>query len=107
MLERIKALCKHSRITITELERKAGLGRSTIRFWDDHPPAVDKVAKVARYFDVSVDYLIGNTDNPQSHKNVGDAMYDFIRSLELLSRATSEVQEHLEPLLNYSIEEKD
>ena len=107
MLERIKALCKHSCITITELEHKAGLGRSTIRFWDNHPPAVDKVAKVARYFDVSVDYLIGNTDNPQSHKNAGDAMYDFIRSLELLSRATSEVQEHLDHLLNYSIDEKD
>ena len=75
--------------------------------WDNHPPAVDKVAKVARYFDVSVDYLIGNTDNPQSHKNAGDAMYDFIRSLELLSRATSEVQEHLDHLLNYSIDEKD
>lgn len=107
MLERIKALCKHSCITITELERKAGLGRSTIRFWDDHPPAVDKVAKVARYFDVSVDYLIGNTDNPQSHKNAGDAMYDFIRSLELLSRATTEVQGHLDHLLNYTIGEKD
>ena len=107
MLERIKALCKHSCITITELERKAGLGRSTIRFWDNHPPAVDKVAKVARYFDVSVDYLIGNTDNPQSHKNAGGAMYDFIRSLELLSRATTEVQGHLDHLLNYTIGEKD
>lgn len=34
-------------------------------------------------------------------------MYDFIRSLELLSRATTEVQGHLDHLLNYTIGEKD
>lgn len=107
MLERIKALCKHAHITITELERNAGLGRSTIRFWDDHPPAVDKVAKVARYFDVSVDYLIGNTNNPLSHKSAGEALYDFVWSLELLSRATHEVQENLDQLLKWSAEGKD
>ena len=70
-------------------------------------PSIDILLKLSKLYSVSVDYLIGNTDNPQSHKNAGDAMYDFIRSLELLSRATSEVQEHLDHLLNYSIDEKD
>ena len=82
MLERIKALCKHSCITITELERKAGLGRSTIRFWDNHPPAVDKVAKVARYFGVSVDYLIGNTDDPYSHQSERSKIAEALKEVQ-------------------------
>ena len=82
MLERIKALCKHSCITITELERKAGLGRSTIRFWDNHPPAVDKVAKVARFCGVSVDYLIGNTDDPYSHQSERSKIAEALKEVQ-------------------------
>ena len=29
---------------------------------------IDRTAALADYFDVSVDYLIGRTDNPHSHK---------------------------------------
>ncbi len=31
-------------------------------------PSVDKIHKIADYLDCSVDYLLGRTDNPDSHK---------------------------------------
>ena len=31
-------------------------------------PSVDVVSKIANSFDVSADYLLGRTDNPNSHK---------------------------------------
>ena len=31
-------------------------------------PSVDKIHKIADYLDCSVDYLLGRTDNPNSHK---------------------------------------
>lgn len=31
-------------------------------------PSLKMVVAIAEYFDVSVDYLIGRTDNPNSHK---------------------------------------
>ena len=32
-------------------------------------PKADNLAKIADYLDFSVDYLLGRTDNPQSHKS--------------------------------------
>lgn len=32
-------------------------------------PSIDKIHKIADYLDCSVDYLLGRTDNPDSHKN--------------------------------------
>ena len=32
-------------------------------------PKADNLAKIAHYLDCSVDYLLGRTDNPQSHKS--------------------------------------
>ncbi len=32
-------------------------------------PKADNLAKIADYLDCSVDYLLGRTDNPQSHKS--------------------------------------
>lgn len=33
-------------------------------------PSVDKIHKIADYLDCSVDYLLGRTDNPNSHKQI-------------------------------------
>lgn len=65
MLERIKQLCENHNLTIAALERKANVGRGSIGRWDTNAPSIDKVQKVASYFNVSLDYLFGNTDNPQ------------------------------------------
>lgn len=31
-------------------------------------PRIETIVKIADYLDVSVDYLLGRTDNPDSHK---------------------------------------
>ncbi len=32
-------------------------------------PTISNFEKIANYFDVSTDYLLGRTDNPNSHKS--------------------------------------
>lgn len=63
VVNKIKALCEEKQITITELERLVGIGRSTIRNWNKSYPTSDKLQKVADYFHVSVDYLLGREEN--------------------------------------------
>lgn len=61
-LERIQELCKIKGINPTKLENELGLGKGTLYKWDKSFPNTDKISKVADYFDVSVDYLLGRED---------------------------------------------
>lgn len=60
--ELIKQLATERKITIAELERKLGIANGTIGKWDKQNPSIEPLKKLADYFDVSVDYLLGVTD---------------------------------------------
>ena len=62
LYQRIVELCTERGITINKLENDLGMGNSVIRKWQQSTPSADKIAKVATYFNVSVDYLLGRTD---------------------------------------------
>lgn len=62
LVERIKNLCNEKKITFAEVERKVGISNGQIRRWDSSSPKIENVEKVANYFDVSTDYLLGRTD---------------------------------------------
>lgn len=57
--ERIKYLCDRRGISVKELGITLGLGENAIYQWKRRTPGIDKIEKVADYFNVSVDYLIG------------------------------------------------
>lgn len=61
---------KEGTVSLNRLEKELGLGKSTISSWAKKSPSIDKLALVADYFNISVDYLIGRTDNAQSHISV-------------------------------------
>lgn len=66
----IKELCKQSGITIKSLLEQCGINRNFMYDLEknNQVPLVDKLEKIADCLDVSVDYLLGRTDNPNSHK---------------------------------------
>lgn len=66
ILERIKELSKKHDMNVYQLEEALGFGRNTIYQWNKRVPGIDKLQKVADYFEVSTDYLLGRTDNPSS-----------------------------------------
>ncbi len=59
MLDRIKLLCKERSISVTILEEKLDFPNNTIYQWKQRTPSLDKLQKVADYFNVSTDYLLG------------------------------------------------
>ncbi|MBC2196275.1 helix-turn-helix domain-containing protein [Listeria booriae] len=61
--ERIKNLSKERGISIKMLGSNLGFGESTIYKWKTQSPKASDLKKVADYFNVSMDYLLGRTDD--------------------------------------------
>ncbi len=61
--ERVRALCDENGISMRKLERDLGIGNSTIRKWSINTPNADVLQKTARYFGVTVGYLLGESDD--------------------------------------------
>lgn len=62
VLERVKQLAKKQGISIVELEEKLGFGRNSLYAWKNKTPSYEKIIKVADFFHVSVDYLLGREE---------------------------------------------
>lgn len=62
ILERIQELCKEQGTNPSKLEVELGFGKGTLYKWDKSSPNTDKLSKVADYFKVSLDYLLGRGD---------------------------------------------
>lgn len=58
LVENVKKSCEEKKITVSELEGKAGLAKNSIYKWNRHSPSVTSVAAVARVLGVPIDELI-------------------------------------------------
>lgn len=92
---RIKELCAEREITFAKLEEETGLSSSIIRKWKNNTsPSIDKIKLIARYFNVSTDYLIGLSDIPTSAEElIGDE--DFVSLQRAKSRMSPQDQERM------------
>lgn len=63
LTERIKVLATQRNMTFASIEREVGLGRGTIRKWDENSPSVDRLLKVANLLHTSIDYLVTGETN--------------------------------------------
>lgn len=66
--KRIKLEAKEKSITLKEMLSSLELGINALQNVSDKGIASFSLAKIADYLDCSVDYLLGRTDNPESHK---------------------------------------
>lgn len=56
ILDRIKELCREKGITVTELEKELGFGNGSLA--KSSTIKSDRLQAMARYFNVSIDYLV-------------------------------------------------
>ncbi|MBF8970198.1 helix-turn-helix transcriptional regulator [Streptococcus sp. NLN76] len=67
--ERIKDLAKKQGHSINSLEEKLGYSRNTLYSLKKQKASAERLQEIADYFDVSLDYLLGRTDNPNLADN--------------------------------------
>ena len=66
----IKSTAKQQGTSISKLLSDCELNKNAIYTMqtEGYYPRVEALIKIADYLDCSVDYLLGRTDNPNSHK---------------------------------------
>lgn len=62
--EKIKELAKKQGLSINALEEKLGYSRNTLYSLKKQKASTERMQEIADYFNVSLDYLLGRTDNP-------------------------------------------
>ncbi|MCG0573997.1 helix-turn-helix domain-containing protein [Lactiplantibacillus plantarum] len=72
VLDRIKKVSKKRGFSLTQVNDKANLGKNTIYSWKTKEPSINNLKAVANVLNVSVDYLLGNTDNPEPSTSSDD-----------------------------------
>lgn len=88
--DRIKSLANERGISLPTLEAELGFGNSTIVKWDKSTPNADKLNAVAKYFDVSMDYLMNGIDEDGlTTKDNKDIARDLDNIMEKLSTGES------------------
>lgn len=69
---RLRKLIKDKNISMQTLSSEIGASRqATSQYCDGSTvPNADKLLKIAEYFNVSIDYLVGRTDTPTTDKDL-------------------------------------
>lgn len=73
LVDRIKKVAKEKHgWNLKTTAQKAGIGINSIYRWKEQKPTIESLNKVATVLGVSVDYLMGKTDNPDGAKSSND-----------------------------------
>lgn len=60
--EKVMLLGEMRGLSLAEIERRAGIGNSTICKWHKISPTVDKVVKVAKVLGVTINDIVNDAD---------------------------------------------
>jgi transcriptional regulator with XRE-family HTH domain len=71
LANKIKSLLKSKKITVGKMLSDCELSINTLASMQSggYYPRIEAICKISDYLDCSVDYLLGRTENPESHKN--------------------------------------
>lgn len=76
--DRFSDLCRNDKTSPNAVAKELGISSGSITAWKRGvTPRSDTVQTIAEYFCVSIDYLLGRSDDPIDYNNDGDALADI------------------------------
>ncbi|WP_425756166.1 helix-turn-helix domain-containing protein [Ihubacter sp. rT4E-8] len=110
LVEKIRTLANQRNMSLPQLEIELGLGNGTISRWRTSSPNTDKLRKIADYFDVSMDDLLGRTvtltskDEKDIAKRLEQTLADLEQGQDGLMFSGEPLDEATKELLKVSLE---
>lgn len=104
LISRIKDLADKKHVTFAEIERTVGISNGQIRRWDTSSPKVENIQKVADYFSVSTDYLLGRSDSPTidaSEKELSSQIMFRMETDDLTKHEIDELKDEVDRFLRF------
>ena len=98
--QRIGRLCQERGISLAEVERSCGFASGSISHWETKVPSVERVGRVADFFGVSVDYLIGRSASVTDVSGVSGAYLSIARDAQELGIAPEDLELILQAVRN-------
>lgn len=89
-VEKVKALCKQKNIPISRLERELGFGNGYIGQLRKGSFPDDRLFAIAKYLDVSFEYLMGETSQKKPAQESAELTEEQIRAIEKIKNMPPE-----------------
>lgn len=87
--ETIKKLCKKKGVTVTGTEKVLGFAKGSLCKVNTSKPSMEKVQKLAKYFDVPIEYLMGEKEYT----------YETVKDSSLTSRDQRDIGKALDEIM--------
>lgn len=103
LYDRISRLSKKQGLSVFDLAEKLNLSRNAVYSWKNSSPKAETLQKVADFFDVSTDYLLGRTDRPNLDSSQEDelTMWFRINTEGLSVDEKQELEEELKEFMEF------
>lgn len=106
-MNRIKELRAEKGILQADLAKLLKIGQATISNWENGrtEPDQDALREMSKFFDVSIDYILGNTDikNPLTSEDMSGLTEKQIKILEMMGELPEQDQDDLIQQAEYRI----
>ena len=106
-MNRIKELRQEKGILQSDLAKLLKMGQATISNWETgrHEPDQDALREMSNLFDVSIDYILGNTDikKPLTSEDMSGLTEKQIKILEMMGELPEQDQDDLIQQAEYRI----
>lgn len=77
LYEKILKLCKYYNVSKNSLEKACGFSQNLINKWKDSSPSIDKLVAVSKYFNISFEELLRDTDFSVSAERIDEPLIFF------------------------------
>lgn len=107
LFERTKEISKKRGMSLQDAAKSAGIGINSIYQWKKQTPSVDRIKLVADVLNVSVDYLLGNTDDMHTNKTDTDDLKEYFDEHPVLKFDGKEIPDAEMKIIKRILEDMD
>lgn len=108
MIERIRYLCKQKGTNFSKLEKELGFANGSLAKTKPEAVQASRVYTLAKYFNVSMEYLMDGSDVSTSNYGISNKEYEMILKFRAISEESKRaILSGLESAYSFATEKKE